>query len=182
MDTVDVALLNAVRGDTLSARINLNKLVESIVRIVFLLNRRYCPGSPKWLSREFYTLPRLAREIGPRLEECQVMADVRAGCSIIADVLRILVDEQNRLGVTEPVTLEAPEHRQEQQSFALWKVIRALAESLPPELRELEIHGGSDQWVTNADVLIWAELYGKLRALYRQKGRVKRDGVGDRMI
>jgi len=182
VDSVDVAMLNAARGDTLSARINLNKLVESIVRIVFLLNRRYCPGSPKWLSREFYALPRLAREIGPRLEECQVMDDIPASCSVIADVLRILVDEQNRLGITEPVTLEAPEYRQEQQSFYLQKVIRALAESLPPELRELEIHGGSDQWVTNADVLIWAEQYGKLRAIYRHKGRVKRHGIGDKMI
>jgi len=182
VDSVDVVLLNAVRGDTLSARINLNRLAEGIVRIVFLLNRRYCPGSRKWVSREFDTLPRLAGEIGPRLEECLVMADMRAACSVVGELLRTLVDEQNRLGVTVPVTLEAPDYRQEHQSFALWKVIRALGESLPPELQELEIHGGADQWVTNADVLIWAEQYGKLKSVYGRKGRTKRDGVGDRII
>ena len=181
-DNIDVLMLNAVRGDTLSARINLGKLVECIMRIVFLLNRRYCPGSPKWLSREFYALPRLAKEIGPRLEACQALADIQRCRPIIEEVLQFLVHEHNRSKITAEVKLETAEFGRGQQSFTLQNMVKALEDSLPPELRDLEIRGACDQWITNSDVLIWAEHYIKFKNVYKKKGSIKRDGVGDMII
>jgi hypothetical protein len=181
---VDVVALNALRGDALSARLNLARLVEGIVRIVFLLNRRYCPGSPKWLSRAFDDLPRLASEIGPRLQRCLALEDMRQGRALLDPILAALVEEQNRLGITRPATLAAPDPIREPglASFSLQDVVDALRESLSPELRELAVHGGCDQWVTNDDLLIWPEQYRKFGHIYRHERSIRRDGVGDRMI
>ena len=67
-------------------------------------------------------------------------------------------------------------------NFGLQDVEDALRESLSPELRELAAHGGCDQWVTNDDLLLWPEQYGKFKHIYGQEGPIRRDGVGDRMI
>jgi hypothetical protein len=181
---VDVVALNALRGDTLSARLNLAKVVEGIVRIAFLLNRRYCPGTPKWVSRAFDALPRLAGEIGPQLERCLTLEDVRQGRALLEPILAALVEEQNRLGITRPVTLAAPDPIRERglASFSLQDVEDALRESLSPELRALDVHGGCDQWIVNDDLLIWPEQYRKFRHLYDREAPMPRDGVGDRMI
>jgi hypothetical protein len=181
---VDVVALNALRGDTLSARLNLAKLVEGIVRIVFLLNRRYCPGTPKWLSRAFDALPRLAGEIGPQLERCLALEDVRQGRALLDPVLAALVEEHNRLGVTRPVALAAPDPIRERglAGFSLQDVEDALRESLPSELCALALHGGCDQWIVNDDLLLWPEQYRKCRHLYRRETPIRRDGIGDRMI
>jgi hypothetical protein len=181
---VDVVALNALRGDALSARLNLAKVVEGIVRIVFLLNRRYCPGSPKWVSRAFDSLPRLAGELGPQLERCLALEDVRQGRALLDPILAALVEEQNRLGITRPATLAAPDPIRERglASFGLQDIEDALRESLTPELRELTVHGGCDQWVTNDDLLIWPEHYRKFRHIYQRERPIRRDGVGDRMI
>ena len=181
---VDVVALNALRGDTLSARLNLGKLVEGIVRIVFLLNRRYCPGTPKWVSRAFDALPRLAGEIGPQLERCLVLEDVRQGRVLLDPILAALVEEHNRLGITRPVALAAPDPIRERglASFGLQDVEDALRESLTPELRELAVHGGCDQWVSNDDLLIWPDQYRKFGHIYCKGTPIRRDGVGDRLI
>ena len=181
---VDVVALNALRGDTLSARLNLARLVEGIVHIVFLLNRRYRPGTPKWLSRALNALPRLAGEIGPQLERCLALEDVRQGRALLDPILITLVGEHNRLGITRPVTLAAPDPIRERglAPFSLQDVEDALRESLDPELRELAVHGGCDQWIGNDDLLLWPEQYRKCRHLYRREAPIRRDGVGDRLI
>lgn len=181
---VDVVALNALRGDTLSARLNLAKVVEGIVRIAFLLNRRYCPGTPKWVSRAFDALPRLAGEIGPQLERCLTLEDVRQGRALLEPILVALVEEQNRLGITRPAAPAAPDPIRERglASFSLQDVEEALRESLAPELRALDVHGGCDQWIANDDLLIWPEQYRKFRCIYDREGPIPRDGVGDRMI
>jgi hypothetical protein len=181
---VDVVALNALRGDTLSARLNLARLVEGIVHLVYLLNRRYRPGTPKWLSRAFDQLPRLAGEIGPQLERCLTLENLRQGRALLDSVLIALVEEHNRLGITRPVTLGAPDPIRERglAPFSLRDVENALRESLSPELRGLALHGGCDQWTSNDDLLLWPEQYRKCRHLYRREAPIRRDGIGDRMI
>jgi len=77
----------------LSARVNMNKLVEGIVRIVFLLNRPVLPGSPKWYPESSIAC-RAGR--GDRAAPGRVPGHGRHGaaCSVIAEVLRTLVEEQ----------------------------------------------------------------------------------------
>ncbi|WP_274528448.1 DUF4037 domain-containing protein [Paenibacillus piscarius] len=47
-----VAKLAELRGETLSARLLINRMVEQAVQLVFLYNKRYRPGTYKWMSRD----------------------------------------------------------------------------------------------------------------------------------
>lgn len=62
LNQIDVIRLCAHRGDVLSARITLAKVIERIMRLVYLINRKYCPGTMKWFSKEFLCLPKLASQ------------------------------------------------------------------------------------------------------------------------
>ena len=180
---LDVVGVCAKRNDILSARLALGRVTERIVRLTFLLNRKYCPGAMKWFSREFYKLPRLANIIGKTLEECLILNNLEEAPGKIGGILRLLIEEHNRLHITSEVK-PVPPHRllRGQLDFSYEGVIKELSNLLPEELRDLRIHGGCDQWITNDDVLIWAEDFSRFKSVYRKAEVVERKGTGDRMI
>ena len=173
--------LCATRGDTRSAQAAQRRTADALVHLALLLNRRYRPGTVKWLSREFYRLPQLASEIGPRAEGALACADLQQSAEAMDGVARHLAEAHNQLGVTAPVAVTLQEYRG-QMRFSPAGLIAALRDSLPPALRELEVQGACDQWLTNEDVLLWAKHLRKFRSVYRQKAKERRDGVGDMMI
>jgi hypothetical protein len=97
-------------------------------------NRQRLEAKPKWLSRAFDALPRLAGEIGPQLECCLALEDARQGRVLLDPVLAALVEEQNHLGITRPAALGAPDPIRERglAPFSLQDVEGALRESFPP--------------------------------------------------
>ena len=179
----DVIGLCAARGDTLSARMMLYKIVEHAVRLTFLLNRAYCPGTMKWFSREFYALPRIAQEVGPRLESCLLLDDLRQAVTLLEEALFILFDEQQQLEITRPCQLlPASKYSRGQMSASFVDVLAALRESLPPHLQGIETPGAIDQWVTNDDLLLFADNFHKFKAIYQNNEKTPRDDVGDLMM
>ncbi len=173
--------LCAGRGDALSARFALHKCVEACVQLAFLLNRRYRPGTIKWLSREFCALPEIAAGIGPLLEEALTSPDLGHAAGLMDGVAQQLAGAHNRLGITAPVAVAKQLYRG-QLHFSPDGLMGALRASLPPDLAQLEIQGGCDQWVSNEDVLIWAKHFRRLEPFYRGRTDERRDGVGDMMI
>jgi hypothetical protein len=180
---LDIVGLCAMRGEILSARLALARIIERIVRLTFLLNRKYCPGTMKWFSKEFFKLPRLADRIGKTLENCLILNNLEVVTSKIEEILLLLIEEHNRLHITSDVKVEPP-HRllRGQLSFSCENVIKELKKQLPKELSGLRIHGGCDQWITNDDVLIWAEDFGRFKSVYRTVKVIERKGTGDRMV
>ncbi len=98
------------------------------------------------------------------------------------DVVIRLVFLLNRLGMTETVELTAPSSARGHFRWSSSAVVQALAKRLSPELRELEWVGGIDQWVTNEDILVWANQYTKFKPLYSAQSKASRDQIGDWLI
>lgn len=87
------------------------------------------------------------------------------------------------LGLTPGLTAAGCERRNCGQTlYNPGPLIAALRETLPAPLRDLEIEGALDQWVTHEDVLIWAKHFSKFGGIYRHRSHERRDSVGDMMI
>ena len=181
-DLLDVIPLNFLRGDELMGRLNLSRLVERIMRIIFLLNRRYCPGSPKWVERELNSLPCLASEIGPHLESCLKLDDLQLAVPALAGNL------------PEPDRGAQPNGDYPSgcaPSAALWARAGGLrftryhwCAAREPDARNAGVRN-SRRAGPMVDQPGYPHLVGtvcKMKDLYRKKSRMKRDGVGDRII
>lgn len=178
-----VPVLADLRGDSFSARLALNRLAEKAVQLIFLYNRQYRPGTYKWISRELARIGPAAARQGRMLEAAILEPNAAQAVHRIEEVLEELADLHNQLRITAPVKLEAshPYARglQDRSYSSLEKVLTA---SLSPELCQLEIPGGVDQFVTSPYILVWAEHYSKFRTLYQMKADIDRTGIGDMMV
>lgn len=137
LNKLDLVNLCIVRGDLLSARIAFLRIIEKLFYIIFLLNRHYCPGNIKWFSKEFYNLPKLAPEVGGKLEECLIVLDIKKGLSIIEEIIRLLVREYQDSGIIDPKGLSIAESTQ--FNAMIKSMTDALQSKLPPELQNHEI-------------------------------------------
>lgn len=182
IDQLDVVGVCGKRGELLSAKLALHKIIKHIIRLVFLLNRKYCPGTLKWVSKEFYNLPILSKEIGKKLEDCLITNDIDYIVNTIEEIFLLLLKQHNNLQITSEIQFDQINLSRGLTSFSLRKVTNALYERLPSELQKLEIYGACDQWITNDDILMWSEQYMKFKAIYNSYSDKKRDNVGDMMI
>lgn len=169
------------RGEPISAHIIWSRIMESIIRLVFLLNRRYYPGYMKWFSHEFAKLPRLSREIGPLLEQSRIEDEPNALMNTMDRIVGLILEEHHRMEITPKVELTPHPASRGFMKHSLTPVIDALSQRLPDELRRLAIGGSCDQWITNDQILVWSELYTGLKDFYGTAMR-ERDGVGDLII
>ncbi|MCC7408137.1 MAG: DUF4037 domain-containing protein [Phycisphaeraceae bacterium] len=163
---LDLVGLSVARGELLSAHLTLQRIVDRLMDLAFLLSGRYRPGTLKWIGREFHSLP-LARRLGPLLKELVAARDPGQTRSTVEAAIRLLVREHNRLGITSKAALLPPDPgARGQVSFSLRDVVAKLRRSLPSDLRSLPIQGACDQWLTNDDVLIDARQGRRFAAVY----------------
>jgi hypothetical protein len=85
-------------GDELGARLIAARQVREMMRLAFLLERRYFPYD-KWFGTAFREL-RLARPLGPLLERALVAPSSRAQEAALSRAYEILAKRQNALRVT----------------------------------------------------------------------------------
>ena len=172
------------RGDRISMQLNAAKTTERIMRLVFLLNKRYAPLSPKWLQREFRKLPEIAGEIhddlGRLVEEREHHEKTDALNSIYEIVFRRLDDDG--------ICSSYPAKRRQRYSGVHLDAQRSAKDVLRKvtgELSEISIKGlpfgAIDQWMCNEDISMSA---GHMRALvpvYRAQ-ELERNMLGDTLI
>ncbi|MDB5085247.1 MAG: hypothetical protein JWN30_2133 [Bacilli bacterium] len=182
LKNLDIIPLCTSRGDILSAKLAIQQVASQLIRLTFLHNRCDTPGTLKWLSREFYLLPRLATGIGPLLEECLVSTELNRSAALLQDIIGIFMDEHNRLHITDHVNLDFSQYARGFKILSCTNVINALNQTLPPELKTIEVHGAIDQWITNDDILLFSEQFTKFDYIYKTTSGFHRDGIGDRMI
>ncbi|MEJ8553920.1 DUF4037 domain-containing protein [Tepidibacter sp. Z1-5] len=182
IDHLEIVGLCGKRGDILSAKLALHKIVDCIIRLTFLLNRKYCPGTPKWISKEFYNLPRLATEIGEKIESCLMTNDIECIVNTLEEVFLLFLREHNRLQITSKIQFDQVKLSRGITSFSLRTVVDALNKKLPAELQNLEMQGACDQWITNSNILIWSEQYAKFKEIYKCSSNKRRDNIGDMII
>lgn len=170
------------RGQVISGKIVLSRVVENIIRLVYLYNRKYYPGYMKWFSYEFYRLPVLAKDIGVKLEECLAAEDILKIVSIIEYIAVELINEHNKLRVTPYVEFDKNISGRGLVNISVWNVCRMLQENVTSELKHLNIGGSCDQWITNCDILVWSEQFMKVKDMYLNNKTHTRDRIGDLIV
>ncbi|MCM1991754.1 DUF4037 domain-containing protein [Oceanirhabdus seepicola] len=170
------------RNQIISGKIILTRIIENTIRLVYLYNKKYYPGYMKWFSYEFSKLPKLAASISTKLEKCLNEEDITKIINIMENVFLEILEEHNRLGVTPYVEVRNNKWTRELVNISTINVCKALEETITSELKELNIDGSCDQWITNSEILVWSEQFTKVKELYINDNSHCRDGVGDRII
>lgn len=179
---LEIIPLCFARGDEIGGKICLNRVLEQIIRLTYLYNKKYYPGYMKWFGYEFLRLPILAQEIELPIKECQCSTNVEVMMDKLKSILNNLLQVHNALQVTGDVNLEVSKTGRGLCDISVRSICEALEESLPERIKELEIRGGCDQWIRDGDLLIWCEKFTKFKEVYKDNRWHMREGVGDRII
>jgi hypothetical protein len=143
----------AEAGDDLGRRVLVARLVRDLMRLCFLLERRYAPYS-KWLGTAFARLE-LAATVGPPLAEALAAATWPAAeRGLVAASVKVATSH-NRLGLTEP--LDPAPRRFHSRPYLVLDADRfadaCLAAMADRSLASLPLIGAIDQFVDSTDVL-----------------------------
>jgi Domain of unknown function (DUF4037) len=140
-------------GDELGSAVVAARLARDLVRLAFLLERRYAPYS-KWLGSAFADLP-CAERLSPHLRAVLTAADHATREPELAKALAIAGELHNRAGLTPPVD-SAPRHYYGRPYLVLHadRFVGALRKTIDdPILQRLPLTGGVDQWSDSTDFL-----------------------------
>jgi hypothetical protein len=139
-------------GDELGSRIIVARLVRDLMRLCFLLERRYAPYS-KWLGSAFRRLEAL-ETVGPALERALEAATHEAREDAIVEAYEAVASRHNRLGITDPVdpTVRSYYGRPFRVIGASRFASTCLARVDDPFLGSLPLVGGIDQFGDSTDM------------------------------
>jgi len=155
-------------GDELGSRILAARLVRDVVRLCFLLERRYAPYS-KWFGTAFNRLT-CARQLGPLLTAALAASNWQEREEHLAEAYEAVARMQNTLALTDP--LDPTPRRYHDRPY---RVIHAerFANVLAATIRDEELRriiddvglvGAVDQFADSTDMLSHA---GRSRRLGR---------------
>jgi hypothetical protein len=153
-------------GDDLGSRILAARLVRDLMRLCFLLERRYAPYS-KWMGSAFAGLDSAA-EVGPSLEAALEADDFASREEALVRGFERVAERHNALGVTAPVDATARSfYTRPFRVLGSSRFVEAcLAEVADPSLRSLPLVGSVDQLADSTDVLSYPPVARRLGAAY----------------
>ncbi len=91
-------------GDEIGATLIAGRLVRDIMRLTFLMERRYAPYA-KWFGRAFADLA-AAAEVQPVLADVLQATDWSDQQSFLCEAYRMIARMHNRLAITAPIPIE----------------------------------------------------------------------------
>ncbi len=143
----------AEAGDELGSRLVAARLVRDLMRLCFLIERRY-PPYMKWFGSAFDELS-LAAELRPVFERTLSASDYAAREAALVIAYRTIGERQNALGLMPPVDAEPRGYygRPFVVSAATEFVAACMAAIDDPWLATRAPVGSVDQWVDSTDVL-----------------------------
>jgi len=158
-------------GDELGSRLIAARLVREIMRLCFLMERRYAPYS-KWLGTAFKDL-KISEKLLPIFREVLAATNWKERERALSRGYSIVAKVHNGLGITEPLPTKAtsyfsrPFNVIHADKFAeeIRKVIKG------PAVRKIRVDIGSiDQFTDSTDVVGDLDLCRELRAIYQPSG------------
>jgi hypothetical protein len=140
-------------GDELGSRVLAARLARDVMRLCFLLERRYAPY-PKWFGTAFMELD-AAREVGPALERALVATDYASREDALVEAYKALARRHNALGLTEEIEPTVRLfHARPFRVLGSGRFTDACLAQVEDEwLRSLPLVGAVDQWLDSTDVL-----------------------------
>ena len=152
--------------DDLGSRVLTARLVRDLMKLAFLIERRYAPYS-KWFGVEFATLP-IASDLAPLLHAAIDASEFVVREQSLIAAFALCAWSTNALGLCTPV--DPTPRRFHSRPFMVLDAVRfvdTLRESIAnPTIRALPAIGMIDQWSDNVDVLTQTELADRARHLY----------------
>lgn len=152
-------------GDEAGSRLVTGRLVQSLMRLGFMLERQYIPYS-KWFGSAFARLgcaPRLL----PPLQAALAAAGWHEREEALCQAYALIAAQHNALGITSPLATQPTPYFGRpflvMHGEAIADQVRAAIGD--ESLRRLPPMGSVNQWVTSVDVLT-GELRRKLKGVY----------------
>ncbi|HEY7072696.1 MAG TPA: DUF4037 domain-containing protein [Acidimicrobiales bacterium] len=158
-------------GDDLGARLVTARLVRELMRLCFLLERRYAPYS-KWFGSAFARLD-CAPALSPLLAESLSAASAEDRQAAFLGACRRVAELHNRRDVTAPVDA-APRQFHDRPYLVLGAgrfVDACLGRITDPALRRRPLIGAVDQFVDSTDVLAQPALVRRIGSAGARAGR-----------
>jgi hypothetical protein len=157
-----------VLGDDLGSRLVLASLVREILRLAFMLERRYAPWD-QWLAHSLTHLRRASR-LGPLLSRALSAYDWMQRELRLMDAYTVLAALHNSLGLTP--ALETASERGPRGFLTVHpqRFAKALVEQIDdPELARLApaLIGGVDQIVSSDEVMLDPRLVTRLSGFFK---------------
>jgi hypothetical protein len=139
-------------GDELGSRLVAARLARDVIRLCFLLERRYAPYT-KWLGSAFARLE-AATDVGAALERALDARTFEAREEALADAYEAVAVRHNALGLTDPVEPSVrPFYSRPFRVIGATRFVDAcLARVDDPLLRSLPLIGGIDQFADSTDL------------------------------
>ena len=170
---IDLIGMCDARNDFLSARNCLNATLYRIMKLTFLLNRRYSPSYPKWLGKEFYKLPNLSKEICPVLESCYLDVDIKSVIGKLEKICMLLIEYQNNIDGMVKAEIKPFSLSRGFWNIDFQHIADQIYNSIEGELKSVPLYGALDQWVTNEDFLLDIQKLKRLSAVYIRGGNFR---------
>lgn len=139
-------------GDELGSRLIAGRLARDLMRLCFLIERRYAPYS-KWLGSAFGSLA-AASEVRPALERAVEAGDAAAREAAITEAYEAVARRHNALDLTNLVEASIrPFHGRPFLVIGASRFVDACLASVDdPTLRSLPLVGGIDQLADSTDM------------------------------
>jgi hypothetical protein len=153
-------------GDELGSRVVAARQVRELMRLCFLIERRYWPYT-KWFGSAFARLS-CAERIGPHLSAALAAERWPARERALSAAYSVAAELHNALGITGPIeTTVSSFHDRPYLVIHSGRFVDALRERIvDPLLREVAMTGCVDQFADSTDVLSYPERYERLRSFF----------------
>ncbi|MFZ0659152.1 MAG: DUF4037 domain-containing protein [Candidatus Binataceae bacterium] len=160
----------AEAGDELGSRIVAGRMVRDLMRLCFLIERRYAPYS-KWLGTAFARLD-CAGELGPILYSAIDSANFPQRESQLSAAYEAVARMHNRLGVAAPLDAGVRQfHDRPYLVIDAERFAKVLVDAIiDPEMKRIHATagpiGGIDQFADSTNLLGRTDLRAHLRGLF----------------
>jgi Domain of unknown function (DUF4037) len=155
-------------GDELGSQIVAARMVREIIKLSFLIERRYTPYS-KWLGTAFSEL-KIAKDLTPILRRALMATTWKTREKWLSKAYSLVARQHNALKITEPLSTEVTDYYSRPYSVIFAeRFAHAIKQAIKdPRVKKIAIDIGSiDQFTDSTDVVQDLALIKKLRAVYR---------------
>ncbi|HSQ40426.1 MAG TPA: DUF4037 domain-containing protein [Anaerolineales bacterium] len=154
------------KGDALGLRLQVAKIAQSMMRLAFMVSRKYMPYK-KWFGLLFKRLP-IAASLEPALLDLLQETDWRKAEEKIGAAAAILLQQQNQLGIAPEMPLDAKvvDAGRHYIQVDFWEIGRQLTKDLPPALKA--VLDNQVFWLDERNLILWNGEVGKWTLLLQK--------------
>jgi len=156
-------------GDELGSQLVAARLIREIIKLAFLMERRYPPYS-KWLGTAFHQLT-IAKTLNPLLEQVLLAKTWKTRDRSMAKAYSVMAQQHNALRITKPLATNTSDYYRRPYSVIHGeRFAKAIKQAIKdPEVKRIKTDVGSvDQFTDSTNVVEDLALCKKLLAVYQE--------------